>query len=479
MSSNQSFQLPDLLGIMSGLELRTNRHCRFATDASEKWFVEASKASQPQTLPDVGALPSMTTMRLPLLSDAELKYLRSTKLGLLCALCFPMCDAPQLRAMTDLVTLLFYSSIRHSRVQGQASSEDSESPVERPNTYLKGVLGSLEEQGLLRQLKQPLLKSALAKASRSWTERCAQSIQALLDAQAGAPPPIPPPPSSSLRLKQGESKSNALEDYTEWRRELHGTSMILDFAELLEIFEFPQAQPPLCYKIARLKRAFLDVLAFSMDVASYQLTQARHSANPSIRADLNLVSILQTQKRLSLQGAMNLAGNMIREAYAEFRAAEKDILDFLEPPPQETLLPTAKMRLTASMTNLGASLSSSASTFFGWLASASEKNGGQTSPRNLAVPNLGNAPSISVSHSYSPPPSPSPSPSPSSSTYSLALESNTTATTTKRYIEALKDCLVGTLHWAYETELFFGKKGSEVRAFGWVFVDQVPVIPEE
>ena len=274
--------------------------------------------------------------------------------------------------------------------------------------------------------------------------------------------------------------------------------MILDFAELLEIFEFSQAQPPLCYKIARLKRAFLDVLAFSMvsagihfnsfakymnlnfqDVASYQLTQARHSANPSIRADLNLVSILQTQKRLSLQGAMNLAGNMIREAYAEFRAAEKDILDFLEPPPQETLLPTAKMRLTASMTNLGASLSSSASTFFGWLASASEKNGGQTSPRNLAVPNLGNAPSISVSHSYSPPPSPSPSPSPSSSTYSLALESNTTATTTKRYIEALKDCLVGTLHWAYETELFFGKKGSEVRAFGWVFVDQVPVIPEE
>lgn len=47
----------------------------------------------------------------------------------------------------------------------------------------------------------------------------------------------------------------------------------------------------------------------------------------------------------------------------------------------------------------------------------------------------------------------------------------------KRYIEALKDCIIGTVDWAYETELFFGKKGAEVRAFGWVFVDQVPVIP--
>ncbi|KAJ7595493.1 isoprenoid synthase domain-containing protein [Mycena floridula] len=37
-------------------------------------------------------------------------------------------------------------------------------------------------------------------------------------------------------------------------------------------------------------------------------------------------------------------------------------------------------------------------------------------------------------------------------------------------IQGLKDCIVGSLNWAYETELFFGTKGEEVRMFGWVFM---------
>ena len=87
---NHSFQLPDLLGIISCLELRTNRFCPFATATSEKWFLE----------------------EINIISPAELSYLRSTKLGLLASLCFPTCDAPQLRLLTDFLTILFYSNIR-------------------------------------------------------------------------------------------------------------------------------------------------------------------------------------------------------------------------------------------------------------------------------------------------------------------------------------------------------------------------------
>jgi hypothetical protein len=87
---SHSFQLPDLLGIINCLELRTNRFCPFATGTSEKWFFEETNC----------------------LSPAELSYLRSTKLGLLAALCFPTCDAPQLRLLTDFLTMLFYSKIR-------------------------------------------------------------------------------------------------------------------------------------------------------------------------------------------------------------------------------------------------------------------------------------------------------------------------------------------------------------------------------
>ncbi|KAJ7083976.1 isoprenoid synthase domain-containing protein [Mycena belliarum] len=40
----------------------------------------------------------------------------------------------------------------------------------------------------------------------------------------------------------------------------------------------------------------------------------------------------------------------------------------------------------------------------------------------------------------------------------------------KLYLRGLKDCVVGTVNWGYETELYFGTKGDEVRQFGWVFL---------
>jgi hypothetical protein len=39
-----------------------------------------------------------------------------------------------------------------------------------------------------------------------------------------------------------------------------------------------------------------------------------------------------------------------------------------------------------------------------------------------------------------------------------------------RYILGLKDYIIGSIHWGYETELFFGTKGDETRSFGWVFL---------
>jgi len=89
-----SFQLPDLLAIIGSLELRTNPHCRFVTDSSEIWLSEE---------------PDMLTAN-------ELSYLRSTKIGLLAALCFPACDAPQLRILTDFMTavIFFWNEGLHS-----------------------------------------------------------------------------------------------------------------------------------------------------------------------------------------------------------------------------------------------------------------------------------------------------------------------------------------------------------------------------
>ncbi|THV00415.1 hypothetical protein K435DRAFT_854762 [Dendrothele bispora CBS 962.96] len=47
---------------------------------------------------------------------------------------------------------------------------------------------------------------------------------------------------------------------------------------------------------------------------------------------------------------------------------------------------------------------------------------------------------------------------------------NSALTNLSLYLLGLKDCLVGSLNWAYETEMFFGTKGDSVRGYGWVFL---------
>lgn len=40
------------------------------------------------------------------------------------------------------------------------------------------------------------------------------------------------------------------------------------------------------------------------------------------------------------------------------------------------------------------------------------------------------------------------------------------------YVNGLKDLIVGSLNWAFESELWFDKTGEEVRTFGWVFLKE-------
>ena len=40
----------------------------------------------------------------------------------------------------------------------------------------------------------------------------------------------------------------------------------------------------------------------------------------------------------------------------------------------------------------------------------------------------------------------------------------------RAYIRGLRDCIVGCVHWLYETDRFFGETGEDVRSSGWVFV---------
>jgi len=76
-------QLPDILFICSPFELRTNKHCKAVSQASEKWLTDSG-----------GALASVNW--------------RPLKVGLLAAACYPTADVPQLKLITDVLSLLMY-----------------------------------------------------------------------------------------------------------------------------------------------------------------------------------------------------------------------------------------------------------------------------------------------------------------------------------------------------------------------------------
>ncbi|KAL1943532.1 hypothetical protein VTO73DRAFT_3977 [Trametes versicolor] len=41
----------------------------------------------------------------------------------------------------------------------------------------------------------------------------------------------------------------------------------------------------------------------------------------------------------------------------------------------------------------------------------------------------------------------------------------------RAYVQGLRDCVVGTLHWLYETDRYFGETAEDVRSSGWVFMN--------
>ena len=85
---NTSYQLPDFLALVRDFKLQVNKWCKEVTTASEKGFLEN-----------------------PELDDAR-STLHGTKSGLLASLCCPTCDIPQLRLVTDFLTLLAIANSR-------------------------------------------------------------------------------------------------------------------------------------------------------------------------------------------------------------------------------------------------------------------------------------------------------------------------------------------------------------------------------
>jgi Terpene synthase family 2, C-terminal metal binding len=180
-----------------------------------------------------------------------------------------------------------------------------------------------------------------------------------------------------------------LESYLELRRDLSGLGMIFDMIEHAEGLQIPHEafEDPV---IRKLKQYATDIVAWSavsmnqritsfvllftvgQDIVSFNLDQSRGNNH-------NLVSILISERHLSVQTAIHCAGNMVMQSIDAFLATER-------------FIPVMN---------------------------------------SLDVP---------------------------------------LADDVRLYIQGLRDIIVGSIHWNYETELYFGSKGDEVRRLRWTFL---------
>lgn len=97
-----SFQIPDLVKLCCNhpqFELRANQHCHAVSNATLRWVEENTFLCS---------------------SQEEREGLSDMQITLLAALCFPTCDMPQLRAASDLLTVLFWWHDRPERVDDVA-----------------------------------------------------------------------------------------------------------------------------------------------------------------------------------------------------------------------------------------------------------------------------------------------------------------------------------------------------------------------
>ncbi|RDB21905.1 Alpha-muurolene synthase [Hypsizygus marmoreus] len=375
-----SYQLPDLLSLSRPFELRTNRSCRCVTIASESWLLSLKT-------PDF----------FDVLSESERRALSATKIGLLAALCFPGCDLPQLRFFTDFLSFLMLSAERILRARNVNESGWLDGDYE-------GGVDRLIYHELFQHLESQL-KRLVSRAESTWNFRFAHSVHAYRSAQ----------------LQSIYNRVNnvlpELEAYLALRRDLCGLNMMLDLVEIAEDLTSPRVGDNTAEKLENLKQLAIDIIVCSLDVVAFNNDQAQGNRQ-------NLIAILMTHRRLTIQGALNLAGTLIKDMFDSFGATERSLLDDLKPP-------------TPPQTNLSGNVS--LSSYLNW-----------TSLTRTATPPT--------------PPAILKSDMESDGEHALLCDLSS-------YIQVLKDCIVGSINWAYETELYFGKKGEEIRTFGWVFLN--------
>lgn len=412
-----SYQLPDLLSHFEDYhELSINGHCRAASLASEKWVLDIAQEN-------IGS-PALSLSPL-------IERLPNMKLGLFGACSFPSCDLTQLILMMDFCTLIVLDTESLLRSNSPTASHW----ILGNDTSKSGYVEILQTHPVLQRLASNhiiylfllilvYIYRLLTRLSRlqnstteSWQQRFTSSIVAFRHSRQKA---------FDYRREGTALAHLEIEEYIGFRRDLSGIPCILDLLEAVEGLELDIS--PYNDDLRTLRRLVGDIIVLtwvSSDSLQFQTNDTicscqdvfSYNIDQSIDNKINIVSLLQSKREIALVHSIKEAGDLIFQRIDAFKFLEKSLLSSVGASPSDRASDTGATAVTSLWNN------------FTGLFSAAQK------PNN---------PHPSVTEFQA---------------HDIAL-----------YIRALKDCMVGFLHWAYETDIFFGTKGDTVKGFGWVFL---------
>jgi len=265
-----SLQLPDLLSFCSVFELRTNRHCREVSLASEKWLLGSGIA-----------LSSMAWS--------------GAKPGLLAAACHPSADATQLRFIVDFLSLLLYhreQPLIDSRRAATTGMSDSGAAVNDVDPYPFVLLSDR--------------LSRMAYRHPRWYMQFGKSQRRYLEARR------------QLSRNGARGVVPDLETYIEQRRDASGFRMALDMVQYAGDVNVPDALAGDALFV-RLHDHACDIASWSEDIISCAKgVPPKHEAN--------IVRILMTERNVPLECAVSAAGALVKQSVNAFVTTEEAVL---------------------------------------------------------------------------------------------------------------------------------------------------------
>ncbi|THV00434.1 hypothetical protein K435DRAFT_657175, partial [Dendrothele bispora CBS 962.96] len=216
--------------------------------------------------------------------------------------------------------------------------------------------------------------------------------------------------------------------YIPLRRRFSGIGIIFCFVEALEGLELDDKREneENDRDLEKMKELVGDVIGLAWDVFSFKIDQ-------SISFDpFNIVNVLvQSKHGRSLGAAIHQTGNIVKAKFEEYERVERGLVRRCKEEVSGVSSLLKRLWGTGTSSKRGVGLGGLSANVY----SQSSKNT--------------NANSKDVEEGR---------------------YTNSALTDLSLYLLGLKDCLVGSLNWAYETEMFFGTKGDSVRGYGWVFL---------